>query len=116
MSHYYVVEDMLKLSPRQLMWLFESVNGPKIARDGEVFAWKGEHFPYHGGTSGTRGIVECFIADLGDLFHNNGETFAETVGHVIQERGGHVGEVTEMVEAEVEGIVREEAGSEKGIS
>jgi F-box domain len=60
--HYYVVEDMLKLDPGQILWLRD--NAP------------------------LKGQVKDFVGDLGDWFDNNGETFAQTLGKVVVERGG----------------------------
>jgi hypothetical protein len=59
--HYYVVEDMLKLDPGQIMWLRE--NAPLKEQ------------------------VEGYVRSLGDWFDNNGETFAQTLERVIDDRG-----------------------------
>ena len=50
--HYYVVEDMLKLDPGQILWLRE--NAP------------------------TKSQVEMFVRELGEWFENNGETWGQT--------------------------------------
>src|ERR1700712_246550 len=60
-SHYYVVEDVLKLDPEQIIWLKE--NAP------------------------LKGMVETFVKSLGDWFENNGETWSQTMEWVIRERG-----------------------------
>ncbi|KAF2404782.1 hypothetical protein EJ06DRAFT_546573 [Trichodelitschia bisporula] len=52
-GHYYVVEDMLKLDPGQIMWLKE-------------------HAP-------RRAMVEGFVRGLGEWFENNGQTFGGTL-------------------------------------
>lgn len=65
--HYYVVEDMLKLDPEQLMWLKE--NAP------------------------LKGMVESYVRTLGDWFENNGETWGQTLEWVLDERGEVVSEI-----------------------
>jgi hypothetical protein len=70
-GHYYVVEDMLKLDPEQILWL----------RD---------HAPL-------KGMVESFTKGLGEWFENNGETWGQTMAWVLNERGEDVGEVCEAV-------------------
>ncbi|KAL4797400.1 hypothetical protein BDV19DRAFT_358673 [Aspergillus venezuelensis] len=59
--HYYVVQDMMKLDPGQVLWLRE-------------------HCPL-------KEQVEAFTLSLGDWFRNNGETFGDTLDLVIKERG-----------------------------
>lgn len=59
--HYYVVEDMMKLDPGQVLWLRE-------------------HAPL-------KEQVEAYIDSLGEWFRNNGETFGETLAWVMHERG-----------------------------
>ncbi|RMJ27909.1 F-box domain protein [Aspergillus sp. HF37] len=62
--HYYVVQDMMKLDPGQVLWLRE-------------------HAPL-------KDHVEAFVLGLGDWFRNNGETFGDTLAWVMQERGDDV--------------------------
>jgi len=64
--HYYVVEDMLKLDPEQIIWLKE--NAP------------------------LKGMVEGYVRGLGDWFENNGETWVQTLEWVLDERGEEVAE------------------------
>ncbi|KXT10772.1 hypothetical protein AC579_2315 [Pseudocercospora musae] len=71
-NHYYVVEDMMKLDPEQLLYLRD--NCPLKSQ------------------------VEMHIRGLGDWFVNNGETFSETLGFVIRQRGGDVEELKAAVE------------------
>ncbi|KAF2004415.1 hypothetical protein P154DRAFT_616964 [Amniculicola lignicola CBS 123094] len=59
--HYYVVEDMLKLDPEQIMWLKENA-------------------PF-------KGMVEGYVKGLGEWFENNGETWGQTLEWVLDERG-----------------------------
>lgn len=59
--HYYVVEDMLKLDPGQVIWLRENAH--------------------------LKQQVEQYVRGLGDWFDNNGETFGQTVDWVLSERG-----------------------------
>ncbi|EEH43473.1 uncharacterized protein PADG_08398 [Paracoccidioides brasiliensis Pb18] len=60
-SHYYVVEDMMKLDPSQVLWL----------RENATFKEQ----------------VESYVRWIGDWFENNGETFGQTLEWVISERG-----------------------------
>ena len=78
--HYYVVEDMLKLDPGQVLWLRE--NAP------------------------LKGQVEMFVRRLGEWFEDNGETFGQTLEWVVVERGGDVEDVRECIELNELGIVR----------
>ncbi|KAF2115057.1 hypothetical protein BDV96DRAFT_576385 [Lophiotrema nucula] len=64
--HYYVVEDMLKLDPEQILWLKE--NAP------------------------LKRMVEGYVRVLGDWFENNGETLVQTLEWVLKERGEDIGE------------------------
>lgn len=66
-GHYYVVEDMLKLDPEQILWLKE--NAP------------------------LKGMVENYVRGLGDWFDNNGETWGQTLEWVLRERGEDVQDV-----------------------
>lgn len=59
--HYYIVQDMLKLDPAQVLWL----------RD---------HAPL-------KEHVEAYVHSLGEWFRNNGETFVDTLLWVMKERG-----------------------------
>ena len=98
-AQYYVVEDMLKLDPGQLMYLFESLT---------VQGGSGAHLTGCYGFSSRKAIVENFVATLGDWFENNGETLVETICFVIGERGGDGGELNELIEGGLEGICRRE--------
>ena len=98
-AHYYVVEDMLKLDPGQLMWLFNQLMGNMDAN---------ETYQINAGFAACgKTMVETFIADLGgEWFENNGETFVETAGLVVGDRGEEVALLRAKVEDEVAGIVR----------
>ncbi|KAF2086925.1 hypothetical protein K490DRAFT_74137 [Saccharata proteae CBS 121410] len=65
--HYYIVEDMMKLDPEQLLWLKD--NAP------------------------LKGQVEAYVRGLGDWFENNGETWGQTLEWVLGERGEDVAEI-----------------------
>lgn len=67
-NHYYIVEDMLKLDPRQLLFLRD-----KCPLKTHVELW-------------LRGNLEGGT----EWFVNNGESFCETVWHVVKQRGGEV--------------------------
>lgn len=70
-GHYYVVEDMLKLDPEQILWLKE--NAP------------------------LKGMVEAFVKGMGEWFENNGETWGQTLEWVLRERGEDVAGVYEGI-------------------
>lgn len=98
-AQYYVVEDMLKLDPGQLMHLFESLTGQ---------AGSGADSTAFSGFGSRKATVEQFVAALGDWFENNGETLVETICFVVGERGGDGRELGELVEGGLEGICRRE--------
>lgn len=103
-SQYYVVEDMLKCHPGQLIVLLRAVTGgDEVGYAGDDCGRDG--FVGVGGGVG-RGAVEQFVAGLGEWFENNGETMGETVGFVVGERGGDMGALREGVEGGWEGIAR----------
>ena len=59
-THYYVIEDVMKLNPQQVFWLQQNAS--------------------------YKSTVEAFLCNLGDWFVNNGETFGETSYKVCSER------------------------------
>lgn len=71
-SHYYVIEDMMKLDPEQMLYL----------RD---------HCPL-------KAQVEAHVRMIGEWFVNNGETFSETVEFVMRQRGGGFEELKAAIE------------------
>lgn len=77
--HYYVVQDMMKLDPSQILWLHD-------------------HAPL-------KKQVEKFVGSLGDWFRDNGETFGDTLEWVMKERGGDVGELRVAIDEREMGIV-----------
>ncbi|KAL8838016.1 MAG: hypothetical protein Q9170_002297 [Blastenia crenularia] len=77
-DHYYVVEDMLKLHPGQIMELYEYVN--RCETDGTVLAG----FP---STGSNKLDVEAYTGKLGEWFDSNGQTLGETLKVVLSERG-----------------------------
>lgn len=70
-SHYYVIEDYMKLDPEQVLWLKE-------------------HAPL-------KGMVEGYVRLLGSWFENNGATLGQTVDWVLDERGEAVVEFAERI-------------------
>ncbi|WEW56370.1 hypothetical protein PRK78_001813 [Emydomyces testavorans] len=78
--HYYVVEDMLKLDPSQILWLRENA----LLKE----------------------QVERYIRSMGDWFENNGETFAQTLEWVISERGEDVTSFREAIGDQELGIAK----------
>lgn len=97
-SNYYVVEDMLKLDPEQLLYLFESViGGSRTASSG---MWYLNHdCQSNVGMVEQAGVVEAFVGDLGEWFENNGSTLAQTVEYVLEGRGEDFKEVKLEVES-----------------
>lgn len=77
--HYYVLEDMQKLDPGQIIWLKD--NAP------------------------LKGMVESYINGQGDWFRNNGETFGQTLEWVLQERDEDVAEMRGAILEEEMGCV-----------
>lgn len=49
--------------------------------------------------------VEAYMLGLGEWFANNGETFSETMGFVVAQRGGEFEGVKGMVEEGEAGVV-----------
>lgn len=78
--HYYVVQDMMKLDPDQVLWLREHA----LLKE----------------------QVETFVLSLGDWFRNNGETFGDTLAWVMKERGDDVEELRSAISDCEVGIVR----------
>ncbi|KOS36831.1 hypothetical protein ACN38_g12399 [Penicillium nordicum] len=77
--HYYIIQDMLKLDPGQILWL----------RDHALLKEQ----------------VEEYIWSLGEWFRNNGETFGDTLEYVMNERGLEVEELRSAVVGRDMGIV-----------
>ena len=84
-NHYYVVEDMMKLDPAQILFLKES----RMLK------------------SHTEMWIKMQV-DLGDMwFANNGETFVETLWHVVEQRGDQADVLKAAVEVMDLGVVVE---------
>lgn len=79
-SHYYVIEDYMKLDPEQVLWLRE-------------------HAPL-------KGMVEGYVRLLGSWFENNGATLGQTVDWVLEERGESGVEFKERIDAGGMGVAR----------
>ena len=91
---------MLKCHPGQLMHLYQAVTGQG------GFGWQMDVTGVGESVVGAKGVVESFVAGLGEWFENNGETLCETLGFVVGDRGGDMGLLREAVEEEWEGITR----------
>ena len=79
-SHYYIVEDMMKLDPEQILHLRDFC--PLKAQ------------------------VESYVKEVaGEWFGNNGETFSETSAFVVRQRGGDWEELRAAVEDGEVGVV-----------
>ena len=93
-THYYVIEDVMKLNPQQVYWLQQ--NAPQ------------------------KSAVEAFLSSLGDWFINNGETFGETAHKVCSEREsegllfGRVDHMSGLISAGYLGIAQVEAVDRQG--
>ncbi|KAH9827328.1 F-box domain-containing protein [Teratosphaeria destructans] len=80
-NHYYVVEDMMKLDPEQILFLCDRCP--------------------------LKSQVEAYVrATLqgGEWFVNNGETFSETLAFVVKQRGGDPLALRQAVEEEEMGV------------
>lgn len=78
-SHYYVVEDMMKADPERILYLRDHCS--------------------------LKAEVETYVKDLGEWFCNNGETFSETLAFVVRQRGGEIEEVRAMIVEGEMGVV-----------
>ena len=101
-NHYYVVQDMLKLDPAQILWLKERA---PLKRQIELYVRTlGESGDYADGHTDSYppGIFEAgYVGGIGSIcngdnvgggawdswFENNGETWVETLEWVLNERG-----------------------------
>ena len=94
-NHYYVVQDMLKLDPAQILWLKEEA---PLKRQIELYVRSlgesGDYAENHtdsgfggiGTGHGSRGV--CHAGGTWDSwFENNGETWVQTLEWVLNERG-----------------------------
>lgn len=100
-SQYYVVEDMLKLPPDQILLMLENI----IDR-GSGGGWAEDHHSCAGGAWSRKGSIEAYVADLGEWFENNGETCAETIAWVLDDRGEDVDVLKEEVAGGRMGVCR----------
>ncbi|KAI5290279.1 hypothetical protein KEM54_001987 [Ascosphaera aggregata] len=80
-GNYYIVEDMMKLDPAQIIYLRE-------------------HAPL-------KGQVLNYVTGLGEWFENNGETFGETFEYVVEkERGESLSEIMGGIDAGRMGVAK----------
>jgi hypothetical protein len=77
--HYYIVQDMLKLDPGQILWL----------RDHALLKEQ----------------VEEYVWSLGEWFRDNGETFGDTMEYVMNERGLDIREIRSAIVNRDMGII-----------
>lgn len=116
-AHYYVVEDMLKLAPDQILWLYEHVTDAAgtHAREEDVHAWLTMCNPIEwlekivrkalyqeADEEAVKGVVDVVTEEW---FENNGETLGETVDFVEEERGGDKGDLRGKVAEGELGVV-----------
>lgn len=81
-SQYYVLEDLMKLDPSEVMWVHENVR----------LDW---HLQTHLQALGK-----------GEWFENNGETFGQTIETVLSDRGEDIHDVHGRVAQQALGIVK----------
>lgn len=81
-SHYYVVEDMMKMDPEQILHLKD-------------------HCPL-------KSHVEAYVKGIGEWFVNNGETFSETLAFVVRQRGSDMEELKAALEDGEAGVAMED--------
>ena len=86
-NHYYVVEDMLKLDPRQVLMLKQGISSVL------------------GGDGNRKSLVGSFVASLGEWFDNNGSTFGATLEWVIRERGLDWHELRSAIDDGIGGVI-----------
>ncbi|KAJ5115306.1 hypothetical protein NUU61_001065 [Penicillium alfredii] len=77
--HYYIVQDMMKLDPGEILWLRERA----LLKE----------------------QVEEYVASLGSWFRDNGETFGDTLAFVMGERGDDDGNLHAAIAGHEMGIV-----------
>ncbi|WPG97270.1 Hypothetical protein R9X50_00004400 [Acrodontium crateriforme] len=93
-SHYYVVEDMMKLDPEQVLWLKE-----RCSLKSEVEAYVRER------ADGYIGAYGSGYESGASEFFNNGETFSETLAFVLRQRGSELEAFKSSIEDCDAGIV-----------
>jgi len=81
-GQYYVLEDLMKLDPEEVMWIHENVRLDC-------------HLQTHLQTLGK-----------GEWFENNGETFGQTIEKVLSDRGEDVHDVRKRIAQQALGIVK----------
>ena len=95
-SHYYLLEDMLKLNPQQILELYQLVESadeescqchPSVAQQVE------------------NKLTQWYCS--ADWFENNGETFAGTVQIVVNDRGGEYDLFRDAIELGHQGVVKD---------
>ena len=77
-NHYYVVEDMMKLDPGQILHLRDRCSSKEQ--------------------------VEAYVREKGEWFINNGETFSQTLALVVAQRGECMEDLKAGVEAGEMGV------------
>lgn len=96
-SNYYVIEDMLKLDPGQLLFLYEMVTGGSLTASSGVW-YLNHNYQSSAGMAEQHGVVEAFVGGLGEWFENNGSTLAQTTEWVLEGRGEDFTELKQEVE------------------
>lgn len=89
-SHYYVLEDMLKLEPGRIVWLYDyimvyprSLWSSLPLREVNYSHQVCENT--HTGSNELKDAIDAVVT--AEWFQNNGQTFVETMEFVIEERG-----------------------------
>ena len=81
-SHYYLMEDLMKLNPAEVMWLLHNAR----------VKWQ----------------IEEYLRCMGDWFDNNGETFGQTFDSIMVARGNDPDEIREHIARRSMGIVSDQ--------
>ena len=107
-THYYVIEDMLKLNPQHILWLYQHVANERGWQESDApILWidrmvDGNHWP-----KTNPKLVKAMVEDISaPWFGNNGQTLGETLEFVAEERGEDGAEMKlAVVEGQI-GVVR----------
>lgn len=101
-NHYHFMEDMLKLSPDLIIMLYEHCNGTHIL-DTEGWLEDQDNGVQPVGEDNIKIFTETVAADY---FAANGQTFGETLGYVLGERGEDLDVMRHAVTEGEMGIVK----------
>ena len=101
-NHYYVVQDMLKLDPAQILYLKERA---PLKRQVERYVRNLGNSLGSGTVSFEVDAEDCVNGEGEDWFDNNGETWVQTLEWVLEERGEDLDEFFGLLAEGKSGIV-----------